>query len=73
MTEPITLRSAQIASSRTTWTVIAYDTDGEVIQGRRGITTADTAAALAESMTEIPDATRITIHEMTTHHLREQP
>lgn len=49
MTEPITLRSAQIASSRTVWTVIAYDTDNDVIQGRRGITNADSAAALAES------------------------
>lgn len=63
--------SVRIASSRTTWTVMACDATGEVIRGRRDITDEDTAASEAESMTAIPGVVKVTIHEVTTHHLQD--
>lgn len=50
-----------IASSRTTWTVMACDAAGEVIRVRHDITSEDTAAAEFEAMTAIPGVVKVAI------------
>lgn len=63
--------SVRIASSRTTWTVMACDATGEVIRGQRGITDEETAAADVETMTAIPGVAKIIVRESTSHYLED--